>query len=127
MGKRKGLWLFVIAVLVALASGVAAVPSGGSYSCAALEALWVEAAGSPAAAFTAAEIAKAESRGVVTATNHNSNGTTDYGLWQINSINGGSVASFVPLVNAEQAVGLYDKYGWQPWVTYQHGAQAGQC
>lgn len=125
--RRKGFWYIVIAIAIAVGSGIAAIPSGGSYSCAALEALWIEAAGSPLAAPTAAAIARAESRGVVTATNHNSDGTTDYGLWQINSVNGGSVASFVPLVNAEQAVQLYNKDGWSPWVSYQHGAQAGMC
>lgn len=128
MRKGHGLFLFIAAIALALGTGVIALASpSGTYGCTQLEALWVEAGGSPGDAVTAAAIARAESAGKVTASNSNTNGTTDYGLWQINSVNGGSIASYVPIVSAEQAVSLHSKYGWSPWVTYQHGAQAGLC
>jgi Lysozyme like domain len=124
---NKGLAVLGI-VAAGLATGAFALLSpSGSYGCPQLEALWIEAGGSPADAVMAAGIARAESSGNVMATDNDGNGTTDYGLWQINSVNGGTVASYVPLVNAEQAVGLYDKNGWSPWITFQRGTNAGQC
>ena len=76
----------------------------------------------------AAEIARAESAGRQYATDNDSNGTIDYGYWQINSINGGSPASFVPIVNAREAVAISnDGANWWPWITYRHGAEIGQC
>ena len=63
-------------------------PGGGTLSCHGLEALWESAGGSSAAAFTAAEIAMAESSGRQYASLNNTNGTTDRGYWQINSIHG---------------------------------------
>lgn len=99
----------------------------GTLNCSQLERLWVQAGGSPLDAFTAAEIARAESSGDQYSTDHDSDGSVDYGYWQINSVNGGSPASYDPMTNARQAVSLHAADGWQPWVTYQHGAQAGQC
>lgn len=113
------------------AATAAAVPSAamesGSLSCAQLEALWQEAGGSPSAAFTAAEVARAESGGRQYATDNNSNGSTDRGYWQINST-WGAESTYDALGNAKAAVAISDDgTNWSPWVTYQHGAQNGQC
>lgn len=69
---------------------------------------------------TGAAIGMAESGGQTEATNHNTNGTTDYGFMQINSGNDapgttGSTASFDPATCAQQAYALYKLRGWQPW------------
>ena len=103
----------------------------GTLSCGQLESLWVAAGGSRSDAFMAAEIAKAESGGRQYARDPVSgtyaSGTVDYGYWQINSQNGGSPASYDPLTNARQAVGLHARDGWWPWITWRHGAENGQC
>ena len=80
------------------------MPGGGTLSCRGLEALWESAGGSSAAAFTAAEIAMAESGGRQYATNLNDgNGTTDRGYWQINSVHG-SLSTYDAYANARAAV-----------------------
>ena len=96
-------------------------------SCRGLEALWESAGGSRAAAFTAAEIAMAESSGRQYASLVNTNGTTDRGYWQINSSHG-SLSTFDAYGNARAAV-LISANGadWSPWVTWQTGAYAGKC
>jgi hypothetical protein len=102
-------------------------PSGGTLSCRGLEALWESAGGSPRAAFLAAEIAMAESSGRQYASLYNTNGTTDRGYWQINSIHG-SLSTFGAHANARSAVLIsHDGANWSPWVTYQTGAYAGRC
>jgi hypothetical protein len=108
--------------------GAAADASGhGTRGCAGLEALWESAGGSRAAAFTAAEIAMAESSGQQSATNWNTNGTVDRGLWQINSIWGG-LSTYDAAGNARAAVQIsHDGTNWGPWTTYQTGAYAGKC
>lgn len=80
----------------------------------------------------AVAVAVAESGGYADATNHNANGTTDYGLWQINSVHlqpGGDLrARFTtadlldPAKNAEAAF-IVSKGGtsWRPWVAYTSG------
>ena len=110
------------------AAGAAlSVPGGGTLSCSGLEALWESAGGSSGAAFTAAEIAKAESIGRQYATDNNSNGTTDRGYWQINSIHGG-LSTYDAEGNARAAVQLSGNgTNWSPWVTYQTGAYQGKC
>jgi hypothetical protein len=102
-------------------------PSGGTLSCRSLEALWESAGGSPRAAFLAAEIAMAESSGRQYASLYNTNGTTDRGYWQINSVHG-SLSTFDAHANARSAV-LISGNGtnWSPWTTYQTGAYAGRC
>jgi Lysozyme like domain len=101
--------------------------ASGTLDCSQLERLWESAGGSSAAAFTAAEIARAESSGEQYAKDDDGNGTVDYGYWQINSSNGGSPASYNPMTNAREAVSLYDADGWHPWITWRHGAEIGQC
>jgi hypothetical protein len=96
--------------------------AGGRYSYGQLQDLWVSAGGKPASKKIAAAIALAESGGVVKATNHNSNGSTDRGLWQINSIHG-SQSTFDPMANARAAVAISSNgSNWNPWVTYKTGA-----
>ena len=102
-------------------------PGGGTLSCHGLEALWESAGGSSAAAFTAAEIAMAESGGRQYASLNNTNGTTDRGYWQINSIHG-SLSTYDAAGNARAAVRLSGNgTDWSPWVTYNTGAYQGKC
>jgi LysM repeat protein len=102
---------------------IQSAPQGGRYSCAALENLWEQAGGSPAHALMAAEIARAESAGNPNAISP----TSDYGLWQINTVNG-SLATLNPYQNARSAIILsHDGTNWNPWTTYHIGAYYGQC
>lgn len=91
------------------------------YSYAQLEGLWNQAGGNPSLAPTMAAIAEAESSGNSTAVNHNSNGTTDEGLWQINTV-WGSLQTFDPLGNAKAAVHIQGAQGLSAWSTYNSGA-----
>jgi len=80
---------------------------------------------------TATAVALAESGGETTATNRNSNGSTDYGLWQINTIHGQLLNQgdkFNPLDNAKMALTVYARAGnkWTPWTVYKSGAYRGQ-
>jgi lysozyme-like protein len=111
-----------------VAAGAAvSVPGGGTLSCSGLEALWESAGGSPGTAFTAAEIARAESAGQQYATDNNSNGSTDRGYWQVNSI-WGALSTYDPAGNARAAIQISgDGTNWSPWVTYNSGAYQGQC
>lgn len=81
---------------------------------------------SPAAALVGTGIMYAESRRVVEATHRNTNGSTDYGLMQINSIHGYDSARLVadPLYNADCAYKIYRDAGnsWGPWSTYHNGS-----
>ena len=74
----------------------------------------------------ATAIALAESGGDASATNHNINGSTDYGLWQINSVHSDILASGQwsnPSANAKMAHEVYAQSGdsFRPWVTYNTG------
>lgn len=87
-----------------------------------LEKLWVQAGGSPSAANLAASVALAESSGRPSATDYDSNGTVDRGLWQINSVHG-ALSTYEPLANARAAVVISDNgTNFSPWVTYNSGA-----
>ena len=67
----------------------------------------------------------AESGGDADATNNNSNGTTDRGLWQINSIHG-SQSTTDPVANARAAVSISDNgTNWRPWCTAWTGPCSG--
>ncbi len=105
------------------ASGDAGALSG-TLDCSGLESLWDAAGGNPADAFTAAEIAMAESGGNQYALSP----TGDYGYWQINAAAHGSMATYNPMGNAEAAVSISsDGTNWTPWTTYNTGAYIGQC
>jgi hypothetical protein len=86
------------------------------------------AAGFPEAQLdTAAAVAGAESGWNPTATNLNANGTTDYGMWQINSVHAAALATGNwrdPTDNARMALAVWRQAGgsWAPWVTYNTGA-----
>lgn len=75
---------------------------------------------------TAIAICLAESGGNTTATNHNTNGTTDYGLWQINSVHSQYNPTLLlsnPAYNAQAAWELSSHgINWQPWTTFNTGA-----
>jgi LysM repeat protein len=95
----------------------------GTLNCGGLEALWVEAGGSPAVEVTAASIAMAESGG-----NQFATGTVgERGYWQINPVNG-SLSTYDPYGNARAAVIMSGNgTNWSPWTTYTSGAYAGRC
>lgn len=86
--------------------------------------LWVEAGGNPSVANTMAAIAMAESSGNTQAIDHDANGSTDYGLWQINSVHGYNPTLLLsnPLYNAKAAVAVYNSSGLGAWTTYTSGA-----
>ena len=70
-------------------------------------------------------ICKAESGYNTTATHKNSNGTTDRGLWQINSVHSQFNATQLindPQYNANAAKSIYDGQGLKAWTTYSSGA-----
>jgi hypothetical protein len=112
------------------ADAVTAAVAGesGTLNCRQLETLWEKAGGNPGAAFTAAEIAMAESGGREYATDRNTNGTTDRGYWQVNDGAWGALSTFAPLGNAKAAVSISGNgTNWSPWVTYDSGAYRGRC
>jgi hypothetical protein len=86
-----------------------------------------QAAGFPPAELaTATAVALAESGGDPAATNRNTNGSYDYGLWQINTVHGPLLSQgnrFDPVDNAKMAYTVWQRAGnkWTPWVTYKMG------
>lgn len=72
---------------------------------------------------TAVAIAWAESSFDETASHRNSNGSVDYGLWQINTVHGypelQSGAWRDPAVNAQLAYRVYTAQGWNAWSTHK--------
>jgi hypothetical protein len=88
-----------------------------------LAALWRRAGGPADADRTMAAIALAESGGNPLALHHDSDGTVDRGLWQINSDHGyPAAASFEPFHNAREAVAVYRSQGLSAWSSYKSGA-----
>lgn len=89
--------------------------------------LWIQAGGDPSQAGTASAVALAESSGNTSATNHNTDGSTDLGGWQINNkahpqYNQQQLLGN-PLYNAKAAVAISSNgKDWGPWVTYKTGA-----
>lgn len=75
---------------------------------------------------TAVAVALAESSGDPGATNQNTNGSTDYGLWQINSVHGPLLKQGDwrnPTDNAKMAFRVSaGGTTWTPWTTYKSGA-----
>ena len=73
-------------------------------------------------------IAFAESGGNPKAVNHaNRNGSSDYGLFQINTVHGSLLKQGDwrdPVDNAKMALKVYRDAGnkWTPWATYNHGS-----
>jgi LysM repeat protein len=95
----------------------------GTLSCGGLEALWERAGGSKAAAFVAAEIAKAESGGRQYALSP----TDDRGYWQINASHG-AMSTYDPYGNARAAIAISSNgSNWSAWTTYTSGAYSGRC
>ena len=75
----------------------------------------------------AVAVALAESAGYPTATNHNTNGSIDFGLWQINTVHGALLTTgawCVPADNAAMAHTVWTRAGgsWTPWATYNSGS-----
>jgi hypothetical protein len=69
----------------------------------------------------------AESSGQQYAAMHNTDGSTDRGYWQINSVHGAQ-STYSAYANARSAVQISaDGSDWSPWVTYNTGAYAGRC
>lgn len=70
-------------------------------------------------------VAYAESSGNTNATHRNSNGSTDYGLWQINTANSGALqlGNWADgATNAKMARMVWNQQGWAAWVTHDTGA-----
>ena len=85
----------------------------------------------PAELLTATAVALAESGGETTATNKNTNGSIDYGLWQINTVHGSLLTQgdkFNPLDNAKMALTVWRGAGnnWTPWTVYKTGSYLAQ-
>lgn len=98
------------------------IQPGNKYTFAQLEGLWIQAGGDRASAPIMAAIAMAESGGRVDAENKsNSDGSTDRGLWQINSVHG-SLSTFDPMGNAKAAVKIKGTQGLKAWTVYRTGA-----
>ena len=95
----------------------------GTLGCSQHEELWQAAGGAQTEAFTAAEIAMAESSG-----NQFATGTVgERGYWQINPDHG-SLSTYDPMGNAEAAVIISaNGTNWTPWTTYTSGRYIGQC
>lgn len=80
---------------------------------------------------TATAVALAESGGDAAATNRNTNGSYDYGLWQINTVHGSLLSQgnkFNPLDNAKMALSVWRGAGnkWTPWTVYKSGTYRAQ-
>jgi hypothetical protein len=103
-------------------SSVPGQPTRSKLTAPQLVSLWISNGGSKTASAVAGAVAYAESGGDPNAINHNTDGSIDYGLWQINSVHGVGMAALDPDTNAKLAI-LISKNGtdWSPWVTYQTG------
>jgi Lysozyme like domain len=92
------------------------------YTYSQLKQLWIQNGGKAAAADIAAAVALAESGGNPAASNSNTNGSTDRGLWQINSVHG-NLSTFDVTGNVKAAIQISNNgANWSPWVTYVSGA-----
>ena len=103
------------------------VPAGGSdLTIPQIGALAAAAGFRGTALAMAIAVALAESSGNPAATNYDSNGTVDRGVWQINSVHTEYSAScdYDPPCAASAAFAISGGgTDWGPWVTYQHGAE----
>ena len=95
----------------------------GTLGCNGLESLWTANGGNPRAAFTAAEIAMAESSGKEFATGP----AGERGYWQIHPDHG-ALSTYDPNGNAKAAIIIsFDGTNWSAWTTYTSGAYIGRC
>lgn len=102
----------------------ACLPRGNmtQYTYGQLKALWQQNGGNSASADIAAAVAMAESGGRSDAVNSNTNGSTDRGLWQINSVHGPQ-STFDVTGNVKAAIAISNNgANWQPWTTFMTGA-----
>ncbi len=96
--------------------------TGDGYGKSQIMNLWTRQGGSAQVANLAASVALAESGGNPSASNKNSNGSIDRGLWQINSVHG-ALSTFNPAANAKAAVKISSGgRNWRPWVAFTNGA-----
>lgn len=92
---------------------------------------YAQAAGFPPEELArATAVALAESGGDPAASHVNTNGSVDYGLWQINTVHGGLLNQgdkFNPLDNAKMALTVWRGAGnkWTPWAAYNNGSSQG--
>jgi hypothetical protein len=72
----------------------------------------------------AAAVALAESSGKIDAENTNTNGSKDYGLWQVNSVHKFNAEKLKsdPIYNAKSAHSVYSTQGWGAWTQWRNGA-----
>lgn len=97
-------------------SGTAPTSGSGRMSAQQVYSLAMAAGLSPSAARIATAVADVESRFNPTAIDHDSNGTTDYGLWQINSIHGVGTNMFSPSAAAAKMAAMTNRgTNWGPW------------
>lgn len=61
---------------------------------------------------------------IVDRIHHNTNGTTDYGVFQINSVHGVGEEMFSYKKNIDKAYEIYKDWGnsWQPWSAFKNGS-----
>lgn len=76
----------------------------------------------PDDAVIATAISLAESGGRTDATHLNTNGTTDYGLWQENHAGTPNYDWTDPDTAARRAKNQFDAHGWNPWTVFKTGA-----
>ena len=94
-----------------------------SYSYTQLRKLWLNAGGNKTWSYVMAAIAMAESHGNPQAHHVDSNGSVDYGLWQINSVHGYTPDYlYNPQNNAHAAVAVFNGSGPHAWSTYNNGS-----
>lgn len=104
-------------VHVAIDSGAPGVGDGIGQ----IRSLWTSEGGDPSKQNLAAAVAMAESSGNANASNRNSDGSIDRGLWQINSIHG-SLSTFNRGGNARAAIKISGNgRNWNPWVAFKKG------
>jgi hypothetical protein len=106
----------------AAAGGGGKKSAGGTYNKKQLEGIWRQYGGKPSASGLAAAIALAESAGNPNAENHNTNGSIDRGLWQINSVHGAQ-STFNIEGNTKAAISISSNGSdWSAWDTFKNGA-----
>ena len=97
--------------------------SAQTFSYSQLRQLWLQAGGNKGWSYVMAAIAMAESGGNPLAHHVDSNGSVDYGLWQINTIHHYAVQDMLnPVQNAKEAVSIFNSAGPHAWSTYNNGS-----